>query len=149
MIGNQNAGIRPERHPPPPSPSMPNKTVQVSFAPPDGWSFVPHVTPMKRPGKVTLVKEPKDAPWEFVTAAVINGGSHFTVTPDPRAKRVVIDNHHDVLGTFTYTVTVALDHTPYTSPARDDDDDPARRADAGESDTEEHVARPPQIQNDP
>ena len=114
----------------PPNPASQN--VDVTFTPPNSWNFTPDPVPMSAAGKVNLHKRPANAPWNFVSATVINGGTQFTVNP-PSANGdvLIVDDAHDTLGSWVYTVTVSLNGQQYTSPSEKPDQD-----------------LPPRIQND-
>jgi hypothetical protein len=95
------------------------KTVKVTFVPPETWDFDPNPLVMKHPGKIKLEQAP-GSDWRFVSAYVAtpNGEQDFTVeVPGNSGKHLKI---RDALltkhGEFTYQVTVVLDGVEHTSP---------------------------------
>ncbi len=94
-----------------------DKKVTVGFTPPNDWSFTPTEVPLSAPGKI-MIERAHGQSWTFVSANVIAGGSDFTVNPPGNSgEHISIDDRHQQLGSYAYTVTVSLGGTPYTSPA--------------------------------
>lgn len=94
---------------------MPDQTVQVTFTPPNGWTFDPPTPHMTAAGKIKLQQHPANAAWKFVSAKVTGGGDQFHVTVNPNGTQVTIDDKCTAPGLFPYTVTVALNGQQYSS----------------------------------
>lgn len=91
--------------------------VVVTFTAPSTWSFDPNPRLMTAAGKIKLTRA-KDSTWTFVSAAVNNGGTEFTVdAPGNSGAHVIIHDKGTVkTGTWTYSVTVNSGGSEYTSP---------------------------------
>lgn len=124
---------------------MSDQNVDVSFSPPDQWTFTPRTVRMTTPGKIVLHRAPSDAPWKFVSAEIVDGDDQFTVTVNAAGTAITItDAVRPPRATFVYRVTVSLDGKEYTNTVQSPGTEPPPSPGFGLMGDP-----PPEVKNDP
>jgi hypothetical protein len=95
--------------------AAPDQTVNVTFTPPESWTFTPDDVKMTAAGKVILLRTSGQS-WSWVSASVKDDGANQFHPQAPNGAVLNIQDDHTENGSWSYTVTVNLDGTSYTSP---------------------------------
>jgi len=93
-----------------------DQTVAVTFTPPDIWTFTPDDVKMNDSGKVILRRSPGNQPWSWVSASVKDDTIGQFSPRAPNGAVLEIQDDHKENGSWSYTVTVEIDGTSFTSP---------------------------------
>jgi hypothetical protein len=95
--------------------ATPDQTVNVTFSPPESWTFSPDDVKMTAAGKVILLRSGNQS-WSWVSASVKDDQYNQFTPQAPNGAALPIQDDHTENGSWSYTVTVELNGTSYTSP---------------------------------
>jgi hypothetical protein len=95
--------------------STPDQTVNVTFTPPESWTFTPDDVKMTAAGKVILLRA-GGQPWSWVSATVKDDAAGQFHPQAPNGAALDIQDEHTENGSWSYTVTVNLGGEQFTSP---------------------------------
>jgi hypothetical protein len=96
--------------------AKPDKTVEVTFTPPETWNFSPYRVTMGEKGVIKLKQVPANQNWAFTGAEVVKD-TDKQFRHEPGGNHMLIHDDFKADGEWCYTVTVRTsDGTTYVSP---------------------------------